>query len=266
MSFRLRFESARGFTLTNILLYSVVPVLLLMVWEFAVRVGWWPKTLIASPLDVIYDLWQLLISGQLIRHTGASLFRLFSGFLIGTITGVLFGSWIGLSKLGEKLLSPTFQVLAPIPPVAWIPLLIITLGIGEGSKIALIAIGAFFVIFVNTVQGIRGTDQKLTEVALLYEKSHTDLTLFVLLPSAAPNILTGMRVALGLSWVLLIAAEVIASSDGLGWLIWDARNFSRPDDMLVGMLAVGILGKISDSAIIALQKYALRWYQGFKGV
>ena len=124
----------------------------------------------------------------------------------------------------------------------------------------------FFVVFVSTVQGIRGTDQKLVEVVQLYEKSHSDLTLMVLLPSAAPSIFTGMRVALGLSWVLLIAAEVIASSEGVGWLIWDARNFSRPDDMLVGMATVGILGKLSDAAMARLEKYTLRWHQRFEGV
>lgn len=245
---------------------TIFPIFLVAIWELAVRFGWWPRTLIAAPSQVLQDFLTLTLSAQLLEHSLISLGRLLGGFLLGSTLGVLAGSLVGLSKLFERLLAPTMQFLAPVPPVAWIPLLIILLGIGESSKIALITIGVFFVIFVNTFQGIRGADQKLVEVAQVYEKKFGELLLYVLFPSALPSILTGMRVALGLAWILLIAAEVIASEKGLGWLIWDARNFSRPDDMIVGMVTVGILGKLSDSLMARLETSLLQWRQAFKGV
>jgi len=165
----------------------------------------------------------------------------------------------------ERLIAPTIQFLAPIPPIAWIPLLIILLGIGEASKIGLIIIASFVVVYLNTVQGIRSTDQKLVDVAHVLRKSNKELIKKVLLPSATPHIFTGMRIALGLSWILLIAAEVIASSKGLGWLIWDSRNFSRPDDLFVGIIMIGILGKLSDMALVAIEKELTKWRTVFQG-
>ena len=129
----------------------------------------------------------------------------------------------------------------------------------------MISIAALVVVFINTVHGIRSTDQKLVEVANSYEKSNKDLITKILIPSAIPQIFTGMRVALGLSWILLIAAEVIVSTNGLGWLIWDARNFSRPDDLIVGMIVIGIWGKLSDVLLVSIEKKLTRWKRSFKG-
>lgn len=253
-----------------------VPTLLLASWHFAVMLGLWPRTLIAPPGEVLIDFVKLTLSGELLAHARVSIGRLLGGFFLGTALALIVGSVVGLSKVSERMFAPTIQALTPIPPTAWIPLLIILLGIGEESKVALIAIGAFGVVYFNTVQGIRGADQKLVEVATTLQKSRRDLTLYVLLPSAAPSIITGMRVALGLSWILLIAAEMIAArmvSDssrlsglGLGWLIYDARNFSRADDMIVGMITMGLLGKISDMLMARVEGRVLGWRDAFKGV
>lgn len=244
---------------------TVVPVALLTVWELAVRFGWWPRTLVASPFDVAVDFVQLGMSGKLVRHGYVSLRRLLIGFVAGSGAGVALGTTVGLSRSAERLVGPTVQLLAPIPVVAWIPLIIVLLGIGELSKSAVVALGTFFVVYFNTVQGVRNADQKLVEVAYVYGKTPFQLVTGVLMPSALPSVLTGLRVALGLSWVLLVVAEIIASSEGLGWLIWDSRNFSRPDDMIVGMIAVGILGKLSDQSLAALQRWLLRWRQNYQG-
>jgi sulfonate transport system permease protein len=187
------------------------------------------------------------------------------GFTIGTLIGLVLGVMVGTSKFAERLFAPTIQFLAPIPPIAWIPLLIILIGIGEASKIGLIIIASFVVVYLNTVQGIRSTDQKLVDVAHVLRKSNKELIKKVLLPSATPHIFTGMRIALGLSWILLIAAEVIASSKGLGWLIWDSRNFSRPDDLFVGIIMIGILGKLSDMVLVAFEKQLTHWRTVFQG-
>ncbi len=158
-----------------------------------------------------------------------------------------------------------FQFLAPIPPIVWIPLLIIFFGIGEMSKIVLLMVASFFVLFINTVHGIRSVDKKLVEVANIYKKSNYFLITKILIPSALSNIFLGLRLALGLSWILLIAAEVVASSKGLGWLIWDSRNFSRPDDMFVGIITIGILGKITDQILIKAEKHFTSWKIKFEG-
>jgi sulfonate transport system permease protein len=231
---------------------AAVPLLLIMLWEYAVLSEWWPRALIASPGEVIIDFGRLLASGKLSFHAMVSLRRLLGGFLIGTAAGVGLGTFVGLSRSAERTLAPTVQLLAPIPVVAWIPLFIILFGIGEASKIAIIAAGTFFVVFFNTVQGIRATDRKLVEVAYVFNKNRAQLVRGVLLPSALPSVLMGVRVALGLSWILLIVAEVIASSEGLGWLI-------------VGMITVGILGKLSDRGVLALERRVLRWRQSFEG-
>ncbi len=242
-----------------------LPVALIVLWELAVRRGWWPRTLIALPSEVFTDFLRLLGDGELVFHSYVSLRRLLIGFLLGSVLAVSLGAFVGLSRRAERVISPTLRLLAPIPVVAWIPLFIILFGIGEVNKVAIIALGTFFIIFFHTVEGIRGADRKLVEVAYVYNKTSLQLVTGVLLPSALPHILMGLRVALGLSWILLIVAEVIASAEGLGWLIWDSRNFSRADDMIVGMITVGILGKLSDTGVAALQSWLLRWRQGFQG-
>jgi sulfonate transport system permease protein len=249
----------------SLFLSLLLPLLILVFWEAAVGIGWWPKTLVAPPLLVAEDFLRLLMNGALLRHGAVSLYRLLVGFLAGSALGVLMGSLAGLSRRFEQFFAPTLRVLAPVPPIAWIPLLIIVLGIGDGSKIALIAIGAFFVLFLNTFEGIRNADQNLVEVARLYRKTPVELWYSVLLPSATPNILAGLRIALAMSWILLIAAEVIASSEGLGWLVWNSRNFSRPDDMIVGMIAIGLLGGLSDFLLGTVGNILLFWRDSFQG-
>lgn len=238
---------------------------MIVLWELSVVLEWLPQTLIASPSQIVVDYWLFLKDGTLLKHSGISLFRLLTGFLLGSFLGLIFGIGVGLSKFLNRLLSPMFQFLAPIPPIVWIPLLIIFFGIGEMSKIILLMVASFFVLFINTVHGIRSVDKKLIEVANIYKKSNYFLIMKILIPSALSNIFLGLRLALGLSWILLIAAEVVASSKGLGWLIWDSRNFSRPDDMFVGIITIGILGKVTDQVLIKAEGYFTSWKTKFEG-
>lgn len=249
----------------KLFLALLIPVFLIVLWEASVAFELVPNTLVASPSQVIKEFFTLLVNGKLFIHSAISLYRLAFGFVIGSAFGLALGVIVGVSKLGERLIAPTLQLLAPVPPIAWIPLLIILLGIGEASKVGLLIVGSALVVYLNTVQGIRSTDEKLIDIARVYKKSATQLISKVLLPSATPYIFTGLRLALGLSWILLIAAEVIASSRGLGWLIWDARNFSRPDDMIVGMIAIGFLGAVSDAVLVAIEKRFTSWRRVFSG-
>jgi sulfonate transport system permease protein len=245
-------------------LSAIVPTILLVLWEFSVRTGWLPRTLIAAPSDVATDAFRLINNGMLGYHTYVSLTRLVTGFTLGAMLALVLGSLVGIFRLAETLINPTVQLLSPIPVVAWIPLFIVLFNI-DGSRIALIATGTFWTMFFSVVQGIRGADSKLVEVAYLYNKSAADILWKLLLPAALPNIFGALRIALGLSWILLLTAEVIASSSGLGWLIWDSRNFSRPDDMIVGMIAVGLLGALTDRSVALLQSRVLRWRPTFQG-
>jgi ABC-type nitrate/sulfonate/bicarbonate transport system permease component len=244
----------------------IVPVLLLLAWELSVRGSLVPNTLIASPTQVVADFIRMCGNGVLFLHVGVSLLRLLAGFAIGSFSGILIGTLVGASRLASRLVEPTILGLIPVPAIAWIPLLIIFLGIGEASKILLIAIGSFAMLFVHTSYAIRSTDKSLVEVSQVLEKRHTTLIFRILLPSALPTIFASLRVALALSWGLVIAAELIASSKGIGWLIWDSRNFSRPDDMLVGMITAGVLGKISDVLLSHLADYMTRWRRTYGGI
>ena len=241
----------------------ILPCILLLAWELAVRTGFFPNTIVASPTQVFFNFFVMIRDMRLLKHSYVSLGRLFLGFAIGTALGILLGSLVGYSRWLARLIEPTILSLIPIPPIVWIPLLIIIFGIGELSKVSLIAIAGFCTLFIHTAYGIRTADRKLVEVAYIFEKGRRSLFLKILLPSAITNILSSMRIALAISWTLLMASEIIASSKGLGWLMWDARNFSRPDDMMVGMLTVGILGRLTDSLLIKLERYLTRWRQTY---
>jgi sulfonate transport system permease protein len=243
---------------------TVLPIALLILWETAVHTGWWPRTIIAPPSEVAWDFFYLLLDGTLVVHAAVSVKRLVLGFLCGLTLAIALGGAIGVFRTVERAVGPTIQILAPVPVIAWIPLLIILFGI-NGSRVALIATGTFFIMVFATIRGIRSVDVKLIEVARVFEKSHFELFRQVLLPSALPNILDSCRMALAIGWILLLAGEVIASSSGLGWLIWNSRNFSRADDMIVGMIAVGLLGGLTDWGMSRLQSWYLRWRPTYQG-
>jgi ABC-type nitrate/sulfonate/bicarbonate transport system permease component len=237
----------------------IVPLCLLIAWDLVVRFNLVPSTLVASPLATFNDFCALIMDGTLAKHTLISLIRLSLGFAVGSTIGIVCGACLATSRTTSRLFDPTLSVLGPIPAIAWIPLLIMLFGIGESSKVILIAFGTFFVIVTHVVTGIRGTSRELVELAQVLGKNQWDLFCFVLFPSALPEIFVGLRVAMGLSWTLLLVTEIIASSQGLGWLIWDARNFSRPDDLFVGMIVVGLLGRLSDRLLVTLEGSLTRW-------
>jgi len=249
----------------GIAIQTLIPAAIIILWQIGVDSGALPKSLIASPLQTANDFFRMLFNGELATHSIASISRLLAGFFIGAVIGASIGIIAGVSKLAEKLVSPTIKIISPIPPIAWIPLLIIFFSIGEASKIALIVCGVAPIVFISTFQGIRSADKKLVELAIVYKKSTAELTKKILLPSATPSILTGLKISLALAWVLLIAAELIASSSGLGWLIWDARNFSRADDMFVGIITIGIWGALSEKLLELFEKNAMRWRKTFSG-
>ncbi|MGX0956393.1 sulfonate transport system permease protein [Pseudomonas viridiflava] len=242
----------------------VLPALIIVFLELVVRIGWLPSYQMPAPSEIVMTLGDLA-EGSLWKHIGASLLRVLSGFAIGASLALLFAAWVGLSREAEAYLEPTFAGLRSIPSLAWVPLLLLWLGIGETSKIVLIAIGAFFPVYLNGVAAIRGIDRKLVEVGQMYGFSRYRLTRRILLPAALPGLFTGLRSGMSLAWMFLVAAELIAATKGLGYLLSDGRETSRPDIVLAAIVVLAGLGKLSDGLLARLERRFLSWRDAFNG-
>lgn len=242
----------------------VLPVLILLVLEVVVRVGWLPSYQMPAPSEIAVTLTDLA-EGSLWKHISASLGRVLLGFAIGASLALVFAAWVGLSREAEAYLEPTFVGLRSILSLAWVPLLLLWLGIDETSKIVLIAIGAFFPVYLNGVAAIRDIDRKLVEVGQMYGFGRWRLVRRILLPAALPGLFTGLRSGLSLAWMFLVAAELIAATKGLGYLLSDGRETSRPDIVLAAIIVLALLGKVSDGLLAALEKRCLAWRDTFQG-
>ncbi len=242
----------------------VLPLLIIVFLEIIVRIGWLPSYQMPAPSEIALTLGDLA-DGPLWKHISASLLRVLIGFAIGTGLALIFAAWVGLSREAEAYLEPTFAGLRSIPSLAWVPLLLLWLGIDETSKIVLIAIGAFFPVYLNGVAAIRNIDRKLVEVGQMYGFSRGRLTRRILLPAALPGLFTGLRSGMSLAWMFLVAAELIAATKGLGYLLSDGRETSRPDIVLAAIIVLAVLGKISDGILAGLEKRFLAWRDTFSG-
>ncbi|ENW79788.1 hypothetical protein F909_02891 [Acinetobacter sp. ANC 3929] len=236
----------------------LLPILLLILCEFLVRNGYIEAYLLPAPSSLWQSFWELT-QGDLLQHIYISTWRVLVGFALGCGLGLIFAIWVGLSKEAEAYLEPTFSALKSIPSLAWIPLLLLWLGIDESSKITLIAIGAFFPTYTNTVAAIHNVDRKLVEVGKVYNLNAVQRVISIVLPAASSGILTGLRNSLSLSWMFMIAAELIAATQGIGYLLSDGRETSRPDIVIIAIILLALLGKVSDSLMKLLENRLLRW-------
>lgn len=241
----------------------IVPALLLVIWESIVRLGWVSAHLLPPPSELTGTLFDLGSSGALLEHIGVSSARVLAGFAIGAGLALPVAAAVGLSRRIEALFDPTFQAIRAIPSLAWVPLLLLWLGIDEGSKISLIAIGAFFPVYLNFVAGIQNVDRKLVEVGGIYGLSGSRLVARIFLPAALPNLFTGLRSGLSLAWMFLVAAELIAATKGLGYLLTDGRETGRADLVVVAIIVLALLGKITDSLLRILEDRLLAWRDVF---
>ncbi|WP_300456348.1 ABC transporter permease [Accumulibacter sp.] len=237
----------------------LVPGILVIVWEAVVRAGWVSAHLLPPPSELVTTLADLAGNGALAGHIGVSGLRVLIGFCIGAGLAVAIGAAVGLSRRTEALLDPTFQALRAIPSLAWGPLLLLWLGVDEAPGITLIAIGAFFPVYLNFVAGIHNVDRKLVEVGGIYGLTGYRLIARIFLPAALPNLFTGLRSGLSLSWMFLVAAELIAATRGLGYLLTDGRETGRADLVIVAIIVLALLGKTSDSLLRWLEDRLLGW-------
>jgi sulfonate transport system permease protein len=237
----------------------VIPVGLAVVWEFAVRWGLAPGRLMPPPSRLAVTGWALVRSGELQTHVAATMTRVLLGFLIGATAGTLAGMLNGASAWAMRLLDPSIQALRAIPSIAWVPLFILWLGIFETSKLALIALGVFFPVYLGILSAIQSVDRKLIEVGRVFGLSGVGIALRITWPAVMPTWIAALRTGLGLGFMFVVAAELMGASEGLGYLLLDGQQMGRADSILVAMIVFALLGKVSDTVLVALSRPVLRW-------
>jgi NitT/TauT family transport system permease protein len=259
------------------LLYRLRNPLLAVLFPAAVLIAWHLATygqkysLIPPPSDVALALWDLAFGGinddayskTLHVHLLASLSRVYGGFAIALCVALPLGLLIGRIALVRRVLDPTLQVLRPIPVTAWLPLAMIMFGLGPRSAFFLVCLGAFYPILINTIFGVRAVDQRLFEAASMLGCLGTAQFFRVVLPASLPAIFTGLRLGLGFAWVVIVVGEMTGVQTGLGAIIMEARQLSRTEIVICGMVVIGIAGFISDRIVLFLGKRLLRWSPSF---
>lgn len=241
---------------------AMLPVIALFLWWVGSRVGWWPSAVLPGPVAVAKEFGTLTANGKLPRNLLISLRRVLIGGSIGVFGGVTLGVFSGLWRRGEEFVDPTLQMLRTLPFLVLLPLFIVWFGIGETPRIVIIAMGSLFPVYLNTFSGIRNVDERLVEMARTYQLGRLELIRQVIIPGALPSVLTGLRYALGISWLALVVAEQINARDGLGYLIYNAQEFFESNVLLVVIVVYAALGLGTDLTVRFIERRALRWRRG----
>jgi sulfonate transport system permease protein len=228
------------------LLGWIIPVSVLLAWEILARAGMLPPNWLPAPSVIGQTIYQLAVAGDLWRHVGITLARVAAGFLLGAVAGTILGGLTGYSALGRKLLDPTLQGLRSVPSIAWVPLFLLWMGIHETSKLTLIALGAFFPVYLNLSVAMRHVDSKLLEVGRLYRLSSFQMVYKLILPAALPEYIVGLRSGLGLAWMFVVAAELLGASSGIGFLMIDGQMTGRAAIILASVILFAVCGKVTD--------------------
>jgi sulfonate transport system permease protein len=241
------------------------PLILLGLWQLASSLELVSPRVLAAPSTVLATAWNLLRDGELQHHLWVSLGRVARGLSLGIGGGLVLSLLAGLFRLGEDLLDPPLQMLRTLPILALVPLFILWFGIGETPKVALVALGTMFPIYLNTYAGIRGIDSKLVEAATTLRLSRAGLILHVILPGALPGALVGLRYSMGVAWLILVISEQINATAGIGYLMTNAREFLRTDIIVVGLMVYSLLGLATDALVRLLERRVLVWRATFAG-
>jgi sulfonate transport system permease protein len=235
------------------------PAGLLVLWSISARFGWLPQQILPAPSEVMATLLDLAQNGELARDTGISLLRVVEGFAVGAALGLLLGIAMGLSPTIEDYVKPLFTAFAQVPTLGWIPLLMLLVGIGEPLKILVIAKAAFVPVALNTLAGIRAVPPIYAEVGAVFRFNRRQMLAKVVLPAAVPPIFTGLRYGLTHAWNALVAVELLASAEGLGYLLVWGRQMFWLDTMMGAMLIIGIVGFSLDRIMASVEARLQRW-------
>ncbi|MEO6879801.1 MAG: ABC transporter permease [Mycobacteriaceae bacterium] len=236
----------------------LLPVLILGAWQLLATSGRFSESQLPTPASVGAALGELLRRDELWRNVAISTQRVFLGFLAGAGAGLVLGGLVGLSRPARAVLGPTIGALRAVPSLAWVPLLLLWLGIGETPKITLVAIGVFFPVYTTVSAALGHVDAHLVEVGRANGRHGVGLFLQVQLPAVAPGTLAGLRLGLAQGWLFLVAAELIASSIGLGFLLINSQNTGRTDILFLAIILLALLGKLTDGLLGLLERRVLR--------
>jgi ABC-type nitrate/sulfonate/bicarbonate transport system permease component len=232
---------------------------LVALWELLTRTGWVPALFLPSPLGVLGAGVEMLRSGELVGHVVTSLGRILLGFALGALGGVAVGLAVGVFGVAEAVGTPLIAATFPIPKIALLPLLILWLGIGEASKIAVITLGVFFPMAINTYAGVRHADPLLLRAAVSFGAGRWSLVRKVMLPAALPMIFAGLKLGAGTALLLLVAAEMIAANSGIGFLVLNAQNLMETTKLMVGIVLLSLLGLASHYLLTRLERAVIPW-------
>ena len=251
--------------LRKTILALILPVLVVILWFCVTTYGSIPVGILPDLPRVGNTITDMIHTGQLQEDLLVSILRVVKGYLFSAVVGVVLGSLIGMFPRVRELLLPTITIIRQIPMIAWIPLIILWCGIGELSKVVIIVLAAFFPILVNTESGIESTPAGYIEVARLYKLNPWKTFTNVYLPHALPQILVGLKLGLGVSWMAVVAAELIAATSGIGYRMSNARSMMRSDVVIVCMIVIGLIGVIMDKGIGLVFGYITPWQKTGKG-
>ena len=255
-------------SVSNIIVGMIVPCAFVLLWWLVVEAGIFPKAVLPSPVAVAKALWQWAFgdrssgpySGTLVDAIFASGERVLVGYAVAGLLGIAVGVPTGAYITAGRLIDPFIHLLRPIPVTAWIPLSLVFFGFSFKGAIFLVALGSFFPIVVNTIEGVRGVDRSLLKVGKMVGARGLSLLWFFILPASLPSIFVGLRLGIGLAWVLVIVAELLAVRSGIGYTLLDAYSFNRYDVVIAAMIVLGIVGFLSDRIVAGVQRWVLRWH------
>jgi sulfonate transport system permease protein len=250
--------------LTRPALGLLLPAALAVGWEAVVHFHLASGRLVPPPSVIYATFAELAATGELQRHTLATLARVAAGFGLGVVAGTILGAITGYSDFSKRLLDPGLQALRAIPSIAWIPLFILWLGIFETSKVVLIAVGVFFPVYLGVMGAVMSVDRKIVEVGRAFRLSGAKMVRRILLPAVLPAYVIALRSGLGLGWMFVVAAEFMGASEGLGFLLVDGQQLGKPAQIVAAIVAFALIGKTTDWLIVGIAAPFLRWEDRFK--
>ena len=239
-----------------------IPAIFFLCWVFGSQFSLWSAYIIPPPAEVAAAFFQVLADGTLFKHLLVSFYRVFAGFFTALFLATPLAILLGMNKSWSPYVHTSLECIRHIPPLATIPILILWFGIGELPKLLIVVMATFFPIFFNTLHGVGSCDIKWIEVGRSFGMNRQKIFRYIVLPSSLPSILVGMRLGLGYSWRALVGAELIAASSGIGYMILDAEQLSRPDLVIIGILTIGVMGTLIDWSFFRLAKKLVPWREG----
>src|SRR6202035_2475120 len=241
------------------LLYLISPIGLIALWQLLLMAGIGDRRFVPAPSDIAWRYWQMVVSGELEKNTLVTLWRVLAGFVLGSVPAVAVGLVMALFRPVRIFFDPLIATLFPIPKIALMPLLLLAFGFGDASKIALVVTAVFFPVVVNTYVGAANIERIYWDVAKNYGASQSVIFRRIVFFGALPMIFAGLRIALAVSFIVLVAAEFVATKTGIGYLIWNSWELLQVDVMFVGIVTIGILGLISSALFQEIERKVIPW-------